>query len=418
MSPLPVIIVPGIMGTRLVDASGRSVWDPDPGAGAGAAARTVWRADIGALGDVGRPLGPNPRTDRVPSSAPARVRAVPGVGGLVWGAYDRLVVGLTDPSFTSQCGGGIRVYVAGYDWRQSNLTSAGTLVTTVRQALVDTGERRVAIVAHSMGGLVARAFARLGRIGAGRGEDVLAGLILLGSPTHGASKAYRALRQSFLAADDIADIDLGTDVAGEETPEGIVLGGLLARYARRFPAIYELLPTAAFCRAHPRWVQFDPRRTALPDASDPDRLYADAHTGVGSPGLRRARMLAQRSLADRAIGSYLPPRTMMLYSSQLDTETLVRIARLGRLERQGGASDNLGDGTVPTYSGAARGISTRAYRRDLGNIGHGGLANDPRAVAEVQRLLLAVCRHATAAPPARTWQASADVGARARVPVG
>lgn len=392
MPPLPVVIVPGIMGSRLQDRRGRVVWDPDPSGGLWAGARSAWRADLRTLGRVGTRLHPTTGVAHLPASDRTVARRVPGAGGLVWGAYNRLVTSLADPSFSASCAGGVRVYASGYDWRVSTWTGSGLLASTVERALRETGAPRVVIVAHSMGGLVARMFCRLRRVGGRPGEQVTAAVVLLGSPTHGASQAYRMLRQTFVPADQLADIDLGEAFA-MDTAEGIVMGRYLARYVRRFPAVYELLPTARWCRRHPHWVRWAPAATSLRDASNPDTLYADRHAGVASGFRGRASLLSLRRTFDRAIGSYLPSRSIVLFSSGIRTESRYRIDSSGRLRRTGGTAANLGDGTVPAWSAGALGMRTRGpVRRDLRTISHSGLANDPRAVREVLGAVLGVCR--------------------------
>lgn len=403
MAPTPVIIVPGVMGTRLVDAQGNRVWDPDTSGGLTGAWRTWRNSSLRQLNDMSRSLSPNPRTDNLPAGTPTHVMAVPGVGNLVWGAYHRLVTALSDPALSRRSPAGIRVYVCGYDWRRSNAVSATRLGAVVGRAVRETGAPRAIVVAHSMGGLVSRWFCRFRRVSGRRGEDLMAGLILLGSPTHGASKAYRALRQGFATPDDISDIELDL---GPDTTEGALIGGFLAAAVRDMPSLYELLPTQAFCSAHPDWVLFDTRRAGFPDASNATRLYASDHTGIGGAAAARAAHLAHRSRFDHGIGTYLPPRTMILYSSALPTETRYRITWSG-LRREGGAAANRGDGTVPTVSARAGLIRTpSAWRRDLGRIDHGGLANHPTAVAEVVRLALRICASAASSSAPRRERAA------------
>lgn len=93
-----------------------------------------------------------------------------------------------------------RYYVFPYDWRQDNVSHAAALDRLIEQIRADHGdpELRVDLVAHSMGGLVARYYLRYGP------EDVLDGapklitlygaarvrkLILLGTPNFGAVSA-------------------------------------------------------------------------------------------------------------------------------------------------------------------------------------------------------------------------------------
>ncbi|BFM10681.1 hypothetical protein R50072_08340 [Simiduia litorea] len=390
---MPIIIVPGILGTRLVNSSGRSIWDPDEEA----SLNNI--RGLFSLIDLSKSAEPNPR------AAPAverllRGRGVVNAGHLVWGmGYSNLVTRLTSGALAETCGEPVKIYCAGYDWRQSNIVSARRLVRVMEQALAETRARRVILVAHSMGGVVARIACRFSTIGGAPAVDRVQKLILLGSPVHGATKAYRILRQSFDAADDFnalttedaifSDIDLPspTEPGHSEFFSGIA-SSALARLVRRMPSVYELLPTNAFCRANPSWASFDRARAGIPDASDAHRLYTNRFTGINGS----AAFLGVRNALDTRLGTYIPRQSVLLYSSQVDTEVNVRITRNGSLERAGSAAANRGDGTVPTFSGSGAANRTSGIlREDLRTVTHGGLANDPVAIRHIVRHITAEC---------------------------
>ena len=78
------------------------------------------------------------------------------------------------------------LFVAHYDWRQSNLDSAiNYLIPTINQALQNAPAGKVDIIAHSMGGLVARAY-----IEGNQYYNAVDQLFLLGTPNYGSSDAY------------------------------------------------------------------------------------------------------------------------------------------------------------------------------------------------------------------------------------
>ena len=83
----------------------------------------------------------------------------------------------------------VRVYCCGYDWRQDHTRSALRLAAVVEEALQETGERRVVIVAHGAGGAVARTYCRV--LG---GESRVIQMFLVGAATLGTPEAYRALK--------------------------------------------------------------------------------------------------------------------------------------------------------------------------------------------------------------------------------
>jgi pimeloyl-ACP methyl ester carboxylesterase len=106
-----------------------------------------------------------------------------------------------------------------YDWRRSNTRSAQHLHATLENALRGyPSDTRVVVVAHSMGGLVARRFLATSPL-----AERCRMLITIGTPYRGAIKALDALVN-------------GVGIPG---PAGHGLTTLL----RSLPSVYELLPT-------------------------------------------------------------------------------------------------------------------------------------------------------------------------------
>jgi pimeloyl-ACP methyl ester carboxylesterase len=195
-----------------------------------------------------------------------------------------------------------RVYCCGYDWRQDNAKSALRLAEVVDEALRDTGEEKVMLVVHSMGGLVARHYCRaLG------GESKVFAVYSVGSPMLGAPSAYTQLKHGapglytreyfhpdadadeaiaseadnlistgaslVTAAATAASAGVAEGLTGILGPVYLVLvlgaGRLLTRretiyFARQIPSAYQLLPNAAFCNRHRNWNLFDPLNTGHP----------------------------------------------------------------------------------------------------------------------------------------------------------
>src|SRR4051812_16971274 len=96
---LPIVIVPGIMGSRLAEpGGGATVWDPYAG----------WGARV-ALGRIANPapLVPVATLDNVTRASGltlaqrASARSVPGLGGIVFEVGGRLALALAGAPFTS-----------------------------------------------------------------------------------------------------------------------------------------------------------------------------------------------------------------------------------------------------------------------------------------------------------------------------
>ena len=199
----PVIVIPGVFGSRLRDrTSGVEVW---PGT-----ARMI-------LFDDYRHLALD--FDRTTLAVrPDNLEAF-GVTDAALGQdfYGKIIATLRDFGGYVRGTPGVppapgerRYYVYAYDWRQDNVDSArglDRLIEALRRDYADP-KLRVDIVAHSMGGLIARYYQRYGT------EDVLDGresqislygatrvrkLILLGTPNMGSASSLHA----FLAGEAI-----------------------------------------------------------------------------------------------------------------------------------------------------------------------------------------------------------------------
>lgn len=99
----------------------------------------------------------------------------------VFGTYDELVETLDENGYTPDQD----LFLFPYEWRMSNVETAKSLKSKIDQIKTQTKWPRVDIVAHSMGGLVAREY-----IGALNGGSSIDQLITLGTPHNGSPKSY------------------------------------------------------------------------------------------------------------------------------------------------------------------------------------------------------------------------------------
>ena len=155
------------------------------------------------------------------------------VSGMYWDAYGDLVDYLQRQGYLM----GTDLWLFPYDWRQDVDLTSRNLDTLVTQALVAANggqpdpaawtTRRVDIVAHSLGGLVGRAYiadpARAARVDQ---------LITLGSPQFGATKALKAL----VYGDQFGPWFLGIGLNPSEVRD----------LSRNMAAGMELLPSRAY----------------------------------------------------------------------------------------------------------------------------------------------------------------------------
>lgn len=187
----PVVVVPGLFGTRLVMAEGgKEVW-PGP----------LSKVAFADYRELALPVAADERVaELVPGGIAETAFGIDFYGRLLrtledYGGYVRSRPGtrVSDPLER-------RVYVFPYDWRQDNVLTARQFSAFVDRIRDDyqNPALRVDVIAHSMGGLMVRYFLRFGA------EDVLndnalrvtwAGasrlgkVILLGTPNLGAVSA-------------------------------------------------------------------------------------------------------------------------------------------------------------------------------------------------------------------------------------
>ena len=303
---LPMVIVPDLMGTRLSDpASGALVWNPlGAPIGDGPGSFTV---DYNRLTQISAELAPDETTKFDDEGQRNEVKQIRHFYNLVPNLYGKLAKALATLDAGDIVDYQIRplVYCAGYDWRQDNARSALRLAEVVEEALAETRERKVILIAHGMGGHVCRYYCRV--LG---GESKVHQLFLVGSPTLGAPTAYVQLKNGVtgLYIKDIKDDLMTGDTTGAAlellqaggnlhsmaaaltTGEGfgekmkgaaksffgdlygllcLGAGRCLSRkettyFVRQLPSIYQLMPGSIYCRENKNWVLFDPFATGHP----------------------------------------------------------------------------------------------------------------------------------------------------------
>jgi pimeloyl-ACP methyl ester carboxylesterase len=192
----PVILLHGIMGSRLEDAaSGEEVWF-------GSLSRLVF-SDYREVALEIDPVSLDPMPSKLAPSGLADQLAGKDFYGNITrtleraGRYERALPG------EAQEPGSRSYYVFLYDWRQDNAKSAQQLYRFIEQIRKDYSnpQLEVDLIAHSMGGLIARYFLRYGKTDVLRdntfevnldGADRVRRVILLGTPNLGSMSSLHA----------------------------------------------------------------------------------------------------------------------------------------------------------------------------------------------------------------------------------
>ena len=294
-----VLIVPGMMGSRLSDAPKKALW-VDP-----ARIRDGHLARLSLSGARPRPIRPT---------------------GAVLPPYARLKLTLEIEGFDAR--------FFAYDWRLG-IDRIGAALA----AKIVAGGTPAFLVAHSMGGLVARIATKLVP------KRLIKRLIMLGTPNQGAFSPVLALRGTYPFVLRLSRLDLA------HSPEE-----LAASIFCSFPGLYQLLPTAP---APGEIDLLDPR--SWPDSGpQPD------------PALLARVAQVRRRMAG--------PDGRMRHIVGVNRETVISVRPTAVGFEYGSNRD--GDGTVPIDLAMLPALES--YFVDEA---HGELANNRRVIAAVAALL-------------------------------
>jgi hypothetical protein len=242
-SARPVVVVPGIEGSRLCSQSGEPLWGD----------RSSYTAS--RLSALKIPFGANGRDSGIRACGLiTSVNIIP----LFYQSdvYSSLLKTLHDIGYSDQ-----DIIVFDYDWRLSNFENAEALRNVINCKLSHPTAKivegvncsppsdptaQVDIVAHSMGGIVARIYIQtLG------GENRVQNVIFLGTPHLGSATVFKELKNGF------------------DNWPNLLSGGLkeIQRTILSFPSTYQLLPTYPQCCGFSETV--DPAHAAYVDILAP-----------------------------------------------------------------------------------------------------------------------------------------------------
>lgn len=208
---LPIIFIPGIGGSSLREPDGEFFWPIAP---------FQDRANLF--------LNPD-------GSAPAGVKKVIEGGVIEYTAgetlvYLPLVQALSDTGYPSENSflattlGRAGLFFFPYDWRLDNGLHLLELDRKVRDVLAKTGAKKVILISHSMGGLIARAYIN------SLGKDKVDSLISMELPFCGAPAAFFAVIMGY--------------TFGNQT----VNPNLMKVLGQNWPAAYQLFPCRPFIK--------------------------------------------------------------------------------------------------------------------------------------------------------------------------
>lgn len=279
---IPIIFVPGIMGSRLKRTSdGEKVWDPD------AKGFMLWNygmAWVDAADKKAALIGPTFNKDFLTPLLDDQEhnreyfgpeRDALGWGGVAWSSYGEVLTALVShawPTAVQACFD-LPVYAFGYNWSASNVDSGRALKeyidTVVKENNVPEKKvtcEHVVLVTHSMGGLVARQALK-----AGAAANVL-GVVHGVQPVTGSGAAYWRMKAGFERKYELpnpAAWVLGTNGAEVTALLGHMPGGL------------QLLPSPRYKdnSGSPHWLRLEGPQgliAQLPERDAYEEIYKNA----------------------------------------------------------------------------------------------------------------------------------------------
>ncbi len=272
----PVILIPGIMGSRLFDATGHERW-------VGSLGKTYF-SDYRDLALTIDPETLQPTTDFQAIGLTDEVSGRDYYASIVRVLVDAGGYQIGTPG-TPAVSGRRYLYQFAYDWRLDNVESARRLDALIEQIRIDHArpDLKVDIVAHSMGGLIARYYLRYGTSDVLDGNDFPLNY-------HGGSRVRRI---ALLGTPNLGSVgSLHAFIVGRRVALGRVAPEVLAT----FPSMYQLFPhplhdwiVSAEGKVLSRdlfdvelwrrfeWSIFDPRRRARVLAEHPDPSEGARH---------------------------------------------------------------------------------------------------------------------------------------------
>ncbi len=338
----PVIIVPGILGSRLNRVSdGEEVW---PNAG-----QMFTSKFDDFLNDLKLDQGGSEILD---INSLGIVESVLGMN-----QYGNLIQIFKDNGYEL----GEDLFVMPYDWRLDIEASSNELDSIISQALTNSPTGKVNIIAHSMGGLLVKDY--LVR----NGESTVNKVVFAGTPHLGAPKAFNLLNWG-------DDFDIRFLLFGLNKNKAKEIG-------QNMPAVYQLLPSRAYVNKAGSYVQ---------DNNSVDLDYDQTNNFLTSSSLladhRNAGLLARADEFHQSHDGWAPSLANvynLLGCREYDTIGSFAVDEDGSVD----INSINGDGTVPFTS--AEHIPGNDYFVSYfkTNINHVGLISDDRTIGLIYKII-------------------------------
>jgi hypothetical protein len=358
----PVLIVPGIAGTVLEKASDATeVWPNVDTMLVSPSDSYLDALALNATGDAA--LNGAQSTVRAAAILKSATLTVGGITLFSDDFYGNLINAFKNDGYVE----GQNLFTVPYDWRLDISKSVAALATKVAQAVAASPTGKIAIVAHSMGGLLVKKY--LTGISS---ASFLDKVVLVGVPELGAPYAFKILNY------------------GDDLDIPIVNQDEIKKITQNMPSIYELLPSERYITADGGYIQ--DFRTGGGDAkTEPLAYAATAQLLMSDPtDHRNAAMLNMADTFHRSVDASpaagTAPNVYSIMGCGKPTITGYDLYDNGVVDLERGS----GDGTVPDASAMdmeTSGSHNYFVLSGATGIDHTGLMSDARPVGLIKNII-------------------------------
>ena len=353
----PIVIVPGILGSKLDRISDKKeIW---PAADAMLTSGSDSYLDALKLSPTGEQI---PGMEVNPSDIVRTVTT--SIPFVKQDFYKPLIDSLIATGYRE----GVDLFVAPYDWRLDIASSAALLGPVIENAIAHSANGKIDILAHSMGGLIAKDY--LSQLPEAS-SSIIDKLILVGTPQLGAPQMFKALQY-------------GDDLGFHIGPIELLAPTEVKSITQNMPSAYALLPSRRYIETQGGYV-IDNRNNAhstLDFDHTNNFLMTNATDGRNSMLLARADTF--HTTQDTA-----PINAPTVYDI-VGCQNPATISSF--VIEDGGVADIIhgaGDGTVPINSAMnfAGGYQTYFSLYSENNADHIGLINNAEPLALINAIL-------------------------------
>ena len=346
----PVIIVPGIMGTRLNRVSdGKEVWPNGD--------KMFFSFSDDYLDD----LKLSTTSQQIQGKEMATGEIIDEA--LLTDVYENLINHFIDGGYAS----GTTLFTVPYDWRLDLRDELKRLDDKIQEALRNSSTGKINIIAHSMGGVLVKAY-----LAHATSTNFIDKLILAGVPQLGAPMAFKALNYGD---------NLGFDIG----PFNILNPDRVKIIAQNMPGVYELLPSRRYLQVNGSYARDVRNGTTALDYDQTNAFMVSNASDTRNPLLLDLADTFHQGLDGQPFNVNASSVYNIVGCQNPQTLGEIFIKDNGKFE----PNPTNGDGRVPIFSAMnlSNSFSNYFVRSDVTGIDHFGLTSNNLTVNLMKNII-------------------------------